>query len=79
MGAKDGFVQLRQFRNVSNVNVGLIMQQAGFKLEAILQIAGGYAQEKSSNYRPGEPYGLGPQTREFIELGYRIGTRGVFK
>jgi hypothetical protein len=78
IGGKDGFVQLRQFRNVSNFNVGLFMQQAGFELWQTLAIAGGYAWKNSSNFRPDEPYGLDPQTREFIELGYRTGRRGVF-
>ncbi|MSP74977.1 MAG: hypothetical protein EXR12_02450 [Rhodospirillaceae bacterium] len=36
LGEKSGFVQLRQFRNVSNFNVGLFMQQAAFPLEGTL-------------------------------------------
>jgi len=38
-----GFTQLRQFRDVSNFNVGLYMQQAGFTLDETLSIAGGFA------------------------------------
>lgn len=69
LGEKSGFVQLRQFRNVSNFNVGLFMQQAAFPLKATLWIAGQYAKENSSNYRPDQDYGLDPQTRDFIERG----------
>jgi len=77
-GEKSGFVQLRQFRNISNFNVGLFMQQAGFPLEVTLGLACGYAWMNSSNYRPDAPYGLDPQTREFIEHGYAAGKSGVF-
>lgn len=78
VGEKSGFVQLRQFRNVSNFNVGLFMQQEGAPLKLALEIAGWYARSNSSNYRPGQPYGLDPQTRELIEQGYKVGERGVF-
>lgn len=78
LGEKSGFVQLRQFRNVSNFNVGLFMQQAKVPLEATLLIAGQYAKKNSSNYAPSEPYGLERQTREFIEHGYAAGESGVF-
>jgi|GEM_PF-722900 len=78
VGGKDGFVQLRQFWNVSNFNVGLFMQQAGFPLGEVLGMAGLYAWRNSSNYRADEPYGLHPRTREFIERGYRAGASGVF-
>lgn len=54
------------------------MQQAGAPLKLALGIAGWYARNYSSNYSPGQPYGLEPQTREFIELGYKVGERGVF-
>ena len=83
---KDGYTQLRQFRNVSNINVGLFLQQTfrtitfgtHIKLDKdyALQIAGEYARENSSNYRPDQPYGLDPETRKFIELGYDIGLNG---
>lgn len=73
-----GFEQRRQFRNVSNVNVGLFGQQAGWSLDRVLRQAGEFAGIKSSNYRANEPYGLDPQAREFIELGYRIGASGVY-
>jgi hypothetical protein len=78
VGGRDGFVQLRQFRNVSNFNVGLFMQQAGFPLKATLKIAGWYAERNSSNHRPDQPYGLDPQTKEFIEQGHAAGKSGMF-
>lgn len=78
VGEKSGFVQLRQFWNVSNFNVGLFMQQAGAPLWLTLEIAGWYAWKNSSNYSPDEPSGLHPRTREFIARGYKAGTRGAF-
>ncbi len=72
------FTQLRQFRNVSNVNVGLFAQQAGISLHDVLTMAGQYAGKNSSNARPDQPYGLDRQTKEFIEIGYRIGQSGAF-
>lgn len=77
---KDGFTQLRQFRNISNVNVGLLCQQTGFLTkEETLTIAGNYARENSSNYHPYEPYGLDPQTRKYIEEGYDIGKKRLYE
>jgi hypothetical protein len=75
---KDGLTQLRQFRDVSNFNVGLFSHQAGLPLVVTLELAGRYAGENSSNYRPDQPYGLDPQTRELIERGYEAGKSGVF-
>ncbi|MBS0219451.1 MAG: hypothetical protein JSR91_01795 [Proteobacteria bacterium] len=75
---KDGFTQLPQFRDVSNFNVGLISQQAGVPLWYTLMRAGEYARARSNNYKPDQRYGLDPQTREFIELGYRVGASRVY-
>jgi hypothetical protein len=75
---KDGFTQLRQFRNIANINVGLLCQQAGLPKERVLTIAGDYARENSSNYYPYEPYGLDPETRKYIEIGFEIGRKGLF-
>lgn len=75
---KSGFTQLRQFRNVSNVNVGLFAQQAGFSLHDILTLTGEYAAKHSSNADPTQPYGLHPQVKEFVEVGYKIGQSGAF-
>ena len=73
-----GWEQSPQFRDVANFNVGLYMQQAGFTLDETLSIAGTFASIRSINKRPGLPYGLDPQTAEFIEVGYNSGTKGVF-
>jgi len=73
------YLQLPQFRDVANFNVGLFMQQTGFfNREKVLEIAGEYAKEHSSNYRPGQPYGLDPRTRVWIERGYEAGKSGMF-
>ena len=78
-GGKDGFIQLRRFRNVSNFNVGLFMQQAGAPLDFALGIAGLYAWKNSSNFRPDRPpYFLDPQTEEFIRQGHAAGQSGAF-
>jgi hypothetical protein len=73
------FVQLRQFRDISNVNVGLFCQQAGLSLHETLQISGLYAALYSSNADRSQPYALDARTREFIEVGYGIGKDGLFK
>ena len=74
-----GYLQLRQFRDVSNFNVGLFMQQIGYySLPEVLKIAGEYAKEHSSNYMPGEPYGLDPRAKRWIESGYAVGESGIF-
>ncbi len=62
-----GFVQLPQFRDVSNFNVGVYMQQTGqFSEQDTLSLAGTFAQHFSSNYMPDKPYGLDPRTASFI-------------
>ena len=76
---KDGFTQLRQFRDVANFNVGLVGQQAGLSLWTTLEIAGRYAARNSSNYKPDQTHGLDPQTQELIEQGYRIGESGAYE
>jgi hypothetical protein len=70
--AKGTLQQLPQFRDVSNFNVGLLVQQAGLSLNEILTIAGSYARYNSSNYRPDQPYGLDPQTRDLTELATKL-------
>ena len=72
------FLQPPQFRNVSNFNVGLYMQQASVPLWLTLRLAGEYARKHSSNYKASEPYGLDPRTRRFIEGGYKVGQSGAF-
>ena len=76
--AQGNLQQLRQFRDVSNFNVGLLAQQAGMSLNDILTIAGNFAKSNSSNYDPNQPYGLDPQTRDFTTLGYQTGESGVY-
>ncbi len=73
-----GYIQHREFRDISNVNVGLFMQQAGFSLKETLEISGAFAGALSSNVRPAQPYSLDPRTREFIELGFKMGASGAF-
>lgn len=76
--AAPDYLQLPQFRDVSNFNVGLFMQQAWVPLETTLMIAGEYAKKHSSNYMADQPYGLDPRTRQWIERGYKIGKTGMF-
>jgi len=65
-----GYTQYRQFRDVSNVNVGIFAKEAGIPKEVALTIAGLYALVKSSNRRIDQPYFLDERTRVFIELPY---------
>lgn len=76
---KDGFVQLRQFRNISNINVGLFAQKLGLPLWVTLKIAGEYASKNSSNAKPGQPFNLDPQTMDHIVTGYHLGDDGVIE
>ncbi|MDB5705971.1 MAG: hypothetical protein JWN66_3087, partial [Sphingomonas bacterium] len=74
-----GFQQLRQFRNVSNFNVGLFMQQTGlYTLEQTLGISGTFARLFSSNHRADQPHGLDPQTERWIRNGYNAGRSGAY-
>ena len=73
-----GYTQLRHFRNISTINVGLIGQQAGLTLRELLTISGTFADWLSSNSDPADEYKLSAQTRFYIEEGYRIGSSGVY-
>jgi hypothetical protein len=73
-----GYTQFRQFKDVSNVNVGLFAQQAGLTVDEALRIAGGYAWALSSNRRPDRSSGLDPLTEKYIRIGFEIGQSGVF-
>lgn len=73
-----GFAQLPRFRDVANVNVGLLSQQAGLTLDETLTIAGRFARVSSNNAKPNEPYGLDPRNVEFITKGFGLGQSGVF-
>jgi hypothetical protein len=77
---KDGLTQLRQFRSISNINVGLFCQQLGLSLGQTLELAGYYAVTHSSNrdfLNP--PYLLDPDTQKYIEEGYKIGQKKQFE
>jgi hypothetical protein len=65
-----GFTQLRQFRDVSNFNVGLFCQKAGLTLDETLSKAGTFAKYRSSNSDSNQPYGLNPRTAKFIRVGH---------
>lgn len=71
--------QHRQWRNVSNVNVGLYCQQAGLPLDVTLSIAGTFAAAASDNRNWKAPFFLDPQTAEFIKLGYELGEARRFE
>jgi len=72
------YLQLPQFCDVANFNVGLFMQQAGVPFWATMVIAGKYAEKYSSNHRPDQRDGLDPRTREWIKRGYDAGDSGMF-
>ena len=73
------FKQYRQFREVSNFNVGLFCQQAGLTLEETFAAAGMYARMFSSNASPDNPWGLDPRNKIMTESGYSIGASGMFE
>ncbi|MBM3646859.1 MAG: hypothetical protein FJX11_03615 [Alphaproteobacteria bacterium] len=73
-----GYTHLQQFRPISNINVGLLSQQAGLTLEETLSIAGKFASMFSSNADPRQPYGLDPLTLHYIKRGYEIGESGLY-
>lgn len=77
---KDGLTQLRQFRSVANINVGLFAQQLGLSRKETLGLAGYYALKNSSNrnlLHP--PYFLDPDTQKYIETGCEIGEKNLFE
>jgi len=76
---KDGFTQLRQFRNISNINAGLFAQKLKLPLWVTLKIAGEYASKNSSNAKADQPFSLDPQTMDFIVTGYHLGDDGVIE
>lgn len=73
-----GFTQLPQFRDVSNVNVGLFCQQAGLTLNETLKVAGAYARVFSGNAAKDKPNGLNSRNAQFITTGFEFGRSGVF-
>jgi hypothetical protein len=76
---KDGFTQLRQFRSIANINVGLFCQQLGLSLRETLGLAGLYAVKNSSNRNLlNLPYVLDADTEKYIRVGYEIGEKKLF-
>jgi hypothetical protein len=75
---RDGPFNLRQYRHVSNFNVGLYIQQSGLSLDQATSIAGAYGTIFSRNYDRSQPYGVPPENRHFMELGFRAGQSGIF-
>ena len=73
------YTQLPQFRDVSNFNVGVYLQQTGkFSEEDTLSLAGSFARLFSGNYSPDQSYGLAPRTADLIRTGFRTAASGVF-
>ncbi len=73
-----GYTHLQQFEKVSNLNVGLFAQQAGLSLDEVLDIAGTFARNFSSNTDPSQPHGLSATQFKFITRGYQLGESGIF-
>jgi hypothetical protein len=73
-----GYTQLPQFREVSNINVGIFAQQAGLTLDETLKLAEMFAWGRSNNYRHDQSNGLDDKTAQFITSGFNIGKTGVF-
>lgn len=76
--AISGYVQHREYRDVSNFNIGLLAQQAGIPERVVLYLSGLYALALSSNAMPREPYFQDPRNVQFIHAGYVNGRSGVF-
>lgn len=73
-----GYTQVPQFREVSNINVGIFAQQAGLTLDETLKLAEMFAWGRSNNYRHDQSNGLDDKTAQFITSGFNIGKTGVF-
>ena len=77
---KDGLTQLRQFRSIANINVGLFCQQLGLPLRQTLVLAGAYAVMNSSNRNLMRPFFfLDADTEKYIRVGYEIGEKRLFE
>jgi hypothetical protein len=73
-----GYRQFRDFKHVSNFNIGLFAQQAGLTLEEALGISGRFASMFSKNAQPDQPYGLDPEDTDYIRRGFAAGQSGMF-
>jgi len=72
------FTQLRQFRPISNINVGLWGQQAGLTLDETLKLADIWS-TLIGRTNPNSPSNLYSKTELYIREGYRIGQQGLFR
>ncbi len=73
-----GYTHLPQFREVSNINVGIFAQQAGLTLDETLKLAEMFAWGRSNNYHHDQPNGLDDKTAQFIRSGFNIAKTGAF-
>jgi hypothetical protein len=73
-----GYVQHREYRDVSNFNIGVLGQRAGIPEPAMLYLAGGFALFFSSNAMPDKPYFQDPRNVYFIQSGYAAARSGAF-
>jgi RHS repeat-associated protein len=65
-----GYDQLRQFRDVSNFNVGLFTRSAGLSLEQTMNMTRFIGSMSNYGSAPLGPNGVPARTEEFIRLGY---------
>jgi hypothetical protein len=72
------FTPLRQFRPISNINVGLWGQQAGLTLDETLKLADWWS-TFIGRTNPKSAYNLYSKTELYIREGYRIGQQGLFR
>lgn len=73
-----GFEQLTQYRDVSNVNVGLWLQQAGYSLEDALAFAGEYSKRFSGQTEKRTRYGVTELQQYYAIVGWRMGESGAY-
>jgi RHS repeat-associated protein len=73
-----GFQQLRQFKAVSNFNVGLFAQQAGLTIDDLKNIGGAFFKAFSTNKDRSGPNGIDPETYHFWVEGFQAGGSGVY-
>ena len=72
-GLLHGFEFHKEFVNVSNVNVGLWLQQAGYSLHDTLKLAGTYAAHFSGQTARRTQYGLTTDQEDYITTGWKLG------
>ena len=72
------FEHHNRYVNVSNVNVGLWLQQAGYTLEEALRLAGDYSKRFSGQTTRRTDYGLTEEQQKYTILGWRLGESGAY-